>query len=496
MKKTTIRKMALGLTVTLGLGMLFSGCSLVSVNPERDSAQTMMTIDGTDITKANYNNALACAEMYYAANGTSLPTGSDLKTMKKQIFDGVVQTQVLAAKAKKDGLKVDEAAAKKTGKSSCDSIKKEVDKKYNSTLSNNNTNDESFAAYMEDNAVTSAYADKCLTVYTDSVKKNPDDYLKTSLGTVDGTDVTRGEYNYHYIGQTLTAYYTTGAALQTDDATMKKTNETIFKNIGTANGMIKYCEENNIEISDDAIKTAQKTLQSTEGMFFSDESSLSDFLKNYELTVSKYKEYQKQEAKGNAAETAIKQKMVDDITVTDAQIKSYYEKNKNTYDTSTVSACHILTKNKYLSDEIYQKSKDCKTKEEFQKVMDEYKNNSEVTEDTDLGSFNRAKMVEAFSNKAFSMDVNTVGGPVKTDYGYHVIFVYDKKDGTITWEDNKDAITQAIKDEKGGVAFDKYKKKLIDGLKVDIGEIKTISEDYVDILKSELNVKVNEKVMD
>ena len=36
-------------------------------------------------------------------------------------------------------------------------------------------------------------------------------------------------------------------------------------------------------------------------------------------------------------------------------------------------------------------------------------------------------MVEAFANKAFSMKVNEVSDPVKTEYGYHIIKVTGKK---------------------------------------------------------------------
>lgn len=495
MQKRSIKGMLLAAVVVLGLGITATGCDLVSVNPEKDRQQVMATVDGTDITKNAYNNAMAYVELYYAASDQSLPTGTDLQTMKEGIFDSVVQNQVFAAKAKKDGTTVDEAAAKKEGKASYDSVKTEADKKYAGILADNYTTDELFAAYMEDNAVISAYADKVLTAYEDKLTKNPEEYLKTSVGTIDGEDLTRGEYNYYYVGQTLSTYMTTGAALETDDKTMKTTNETIFNQVGLNRQLIKYCEDNGIEITDEAIASAQTTLKSTTSMFFQDDTTLGSFLESYNLTAAKYKEYQKEEAKANAAEDAIKAKLGEDITVSDAKIKKYFDKNKDTYDTSTVSACHILTQNQDLANEIYDKAKNCAAKADFEKVMAEYKTNGEVTEATDLGAFNKSKMAEAFAKAAFSMDVNTVSKPVQSDYGYHVIFVYDKADSETNWEDYKDEITQTIVDEESETAYTKLTDKLSGSVKTDIGDIKTATEQYEDELKTELNVTVNDKLI-
>jgi peptidyl-prolyl cis-trans isomerase D len=45
----------------------------------------------------------------------------------------------------------------------------------------------------------------------------------------------------------------------------------------------------------------------------------------------------------------------------------------------------------------------------------------------DLGWFGKGKMVPEFENIAFSSKPGTISGPVKTEYGYHLIYVKNKK---------------------------------------------------------------------
>jgi peptidyl-prolyl cis-trans isomerase C len=46
----------------------------------------------------------------------------------------------------------------------------------------------------------------------------------------------------------------------------------------------------------------------------------------------------------------------------------------------------------------------------------------------DLGYFGRGEMVKEFEDAAFSMEVDEISMPIKTDFGYHLIKLTDKKD--------------------------------------------------------------------
>ncbi len=46
----------------------------------------------------------------------------------------------------------------------------------------------------------------------------------------------------------------------------------------------------------------------------------------------------------------------------------------------------------------------------------------------DLGSFGPGQMVPEFDQVVFSADINTVQGPVKTQFGYHLLEVTSRTD--------------------------------------------------------------------
>ena len=46
----------------------------------------------------------------------------------------------------------------------------------------------------------------------------------------------------------------------------------------------------------------------------------------------------------------------------------------------------------------------------------------------DLGYFTKGQMVKEFENACFSMNVGDVTDPIKTQFGYHLIYLTDKKD--------------------------------------------------------------------
>ncbi|MEK5058452.1 peptidylprolyl isomerase [Paenibacillus sp. FSL H7-0326] len=136
--------------------------------------------------------------------------------------------------------------------------------------------------------------------------------------------------------------------------------------------------------------------------------------------------------------------------VTDEQISTYYEENKASFATpEQVKASHILVKTKEEADAI---KKELDGGADFATLAKEKSTDTaSAANGGDLGFFGEADMVEPFSKAAFSMEIDEISDPVKSDYGYHIIMKTDHKEATNpTLEDKKEEIRKILVDQQIG----------------------------------------------
>lgn len=89
-----------------------------------------------------------------------------------------------------------------------------------------------------------------------------------------------------------------------------------------------------------------------------------------------------------------------------------------------VSAGHILVD---TYDEAVALKKRIDNGESFERLAAKYSKCPSAQRGGALGTFGRGQMVKAFENAAFNLDVGQVSEPVKTQFGWHLIKVYDRK---------------------------------------------------------------------
>ena len=146
--------------------------------------------------------------------------------------------------------------------------------------------------------------------------------------------------------------------------------------------------------------------------------------------------------------------------VTDEEAKQFYEANKAEFQQpDTVKASHILfLVSKDDSQEIVdQKLEAAKTAEARAKKGEDFGALAkELSEEPgakesggDLGFFPKDRMVPEFSEVAFSQKVGDISDPVRTQFGWHVIKVTDKKAaGTVPYEEVKAQLIAYLKAKK------------------------------------------------
>ena len=87
-------------------------------------------------------------------------------------------------------------------------------------------------------------------------------------------------------------------------------------------------------------------------------------------------------------------------------------------------ASHILVKTEDQANQILKRLADG---EEFDKVARRFSSCPSAKNGGDLGWFGKGQMVPEFEKVAFENDPGKVAGPIKTQFGYHVIKVTGRK---------------------------------------------------------------------
>lgn len=133
--------------------------------------------------------------------------------------------------------------------------------------------------------------------------------------------------------------------------------------------------------------------------------------------------------------TALKQyalrKLLSSVSVTEEEVKAFYDEHKDAYkEEESVAASHILIaeEDEALGKEIIAK---IKNGESFEELAKEHSNCPSSQAGGALGEFTRGKMVPEFEQAAFAMEVGEVSDLVKTQFGYHIIKVTDKKEAKV-----------------------------------------------------------------
>lgn len=136
------------------------------------------------------------------------------------------------------------------------------------------------------------------------------------------------------------------------------------------------------------------------------------------------------------------------INITEEEIKTYFDENKETFDTKEqVKASHILFADEATAKEVKDK---LTSGGDFVELAKEYSTDTATSESGgDLGYFERGTMATEFDEMAFFLDKNVISEPVKTDYGYHIIKVEDKiAAAPAVYEDHVEEIEDILYDEK------------------------------------------------
>lgn len=113
---------------------------------------------------------------------------------------------------------------------------------------------------------------------------------------------------------------------------------------------------------------------------------------------------------------------------TEDELEDYYNNNKNLFGSpETIKASHILVESEDKANEI---AEELDGGLAFEEGAVKYSTCPSKDEGGRLGEFGRGQMVKEFEDAAFSMEIGTISKPVKSQFGYHIIYLEDKTPAT------------------------------------------------------------------
>ncbi|MBP3437611.1 MAG: peptidyl-prolyl cis-trans isomerase [Clostridia bacterium] len=141
------------------------------------------------------------------------------------------------------------------------------------------------------------------------------------------------------------------------------------------------------------------------------------------------------------------------VAVTDEELKKYYNDNQDKMmSPEAVSASHILVKEEQEALDLLQKIEAGELS--FEAAAKEHSTCPSGQNGGNLGEFGRGQMVPEFDEACFSMTVGEMRGPVKTQFGYHIIRLNGKKEATVfPFDEVKEELYQRLLAEKQQAAY-------------------------------------------
>ena len=149
------------------------------------------------------------------------------------------------------------------------------------------------------------------------------------------------------------------------------------------------------------------------------------------------------------------------VTVSEEEVKALYDQNQDQFVTEEkVAAKHILVED---LDKALAVMKEIKAGKSFEDAAAEYSTCPSKEKGGELGEFGRGQMVKEFEDAAFKAEIDKITGPVKTQFGYHLIKVTDRKESKqMPFEEIKDSIRQDMIQRKQNDAYNAKVKELRD----------------------------------
>ena len=195
----------------------------------------------------------------------------------------------------------------------------------------------------------------------------------------------------------------------------------------------KESKDMEIEVSDEEIEEkVEEYIAMTGG-----EDEFNEFLKGNDLTRDYFVENLRKEILVNKHKDAF----IEGVEVSDKEAKDFFEANKEKLE--VIRASHILLKTEEEAEKVLERIKAGEDFEQLAKDLSVDKASALIG--GDLGYFTKGTRIAEFEDVAFDLEQGELSDIVKTEVGYHIIKLVDRKD---EFEELEEEINMVLKENK------------------------------------------------
>lgn len=158
------------------------------------------------------------------------------------------------------------------------------------------------------------------------------------------------------------------------------------------------------------------------------------------------------------------------MAIADKEIENYYADHRDEFvlTKSLVRARHILLDTEEKAKQIRNR---LRRGESFEALVNEASlDTANLTTGGDLGTFSEDDVVPEIATVAFTLEIDEISEPIRTDWGYHIIQVTDVKPegSTMAFEEVREEIANKIFATKQRLAFDRLMKELKENEQIEV----------------------------
>ena len=203
--------------------------------------------------------------------------------------------------------------------------------------------------------------------------------------------------------------------------------------------IIQEAERLDLAVSEDELDSEIQSI--VDESFQGNEEELQTVLEFYGISMESFRD----DARLNLLVRKLATEQIED---TEEGLRQFFEENRFLFDQEEeIEARHILVETEAEADDILAQLEDG---EDFATLAAEYSlDTSNKDQAGYLGFFGRGMMVPEFEETAFALEIGEISQPVETNFGFHIIELLDRQDGTeAVYEDVEEQVREAMIEDR------------------------------------------------